>query len=198
MERKCRMKYRESGMPDEQLWNTFFNPQLILNQMDIAKDIKTLIDIGCGYGTFLIPAANLVSGTVVGIDIENEMIEACKIKVQKKNITNIDLICGDISTENTTKDLEKYKDTINYATLFNILHCEQPLNLLKNVYDIVNNNGKIGVIHWKYENTPRGPSMEIRPTPETIINWATKTGFFLEKYVELPPYHFGLVFIKKS
>jgi hypothetical protein len=46
-------------------------------------------------------------------------------------------------------------------------------------------------------NTPRGPSMEIRPTPETIIGWATKTGLSLEKYVELPPYHFGLVFIKK-
>jgi len=192
------MKYRESGMPNEQLWDTFFNSQLILNQMEIDKKIRTLIDIGCGYGTFLIPTASIISGTVVGIDIENEMIEVCKMKVHEQNITNIDLICGDISTNNTAKDLEKYKGTIDYITLFNILHCEQPLALLKNAYDIVDNNGKIGVIHWKYEDTPRGPSMEIRPIPETIIDWATKTGFSLKKYVELPPYHYGLVFIKKS
>ena len=106
------------------------------------------------------------------------------------------MICGDISTQNTIKHLEKYIGSIDYITLFNILHCEEPLTLLKNVYNIIDNKGKIGVIHWKYENTPRGPSMEIRPTYETIINWATKAGFSLERYVELPPYHYGLVFIK--
>ena len=165
--------------------------------MGIDKNTDTLIDIGCGFGTFLIPAANLVSGTVIGIDIENEMIKECNEKMQKQDIKNIELLCGDISTKNITKALGKYDGKIDYITLFNILHCEQPLDLLRNVNDIVNSNGKIGVIHWKYENTPRGPSMEIRPTPETIIGWATKTGLSLEKYVELPPYHFGLVFIKK-
>jgi hypothetical protein len=30
-----------------------------------------------------------------------------------------------------------------------------------------------------------------------IINWALKTGFTLENQVELPPFHYGLVFIKK-
>ena len=191
------MKYRESGMPNEQLWDTFFNPQQILNKMGIDKSIKTLVDIGCGYGTFLIPAANIIQGTVVGIDIESEMIEVCKMKVQEQNIDNIDLICGDISTEVTIQYLERYRGTIDYINLFNILHCEQPSDLLKNAYHIVNAIGKIGIIHWKYENTPRGPSMEIRPTPETIIGWAEKAGMSLEKYVELPPYHFGLVFMKK-
>lgn len=38
--------------------------------------------------------------------------------------------------------------------------------------------------------------MDIRPTPQMIINWANETGFVLEKQVELPPYHFGLVFRK--
>lgn len=40
--------------------------------------------------------------------------------------------------------------------------------------------------------------MEIRPKPEMIVDWAIKIGFVLERQVELPPYHFGLVFIKKS
>lgn len=192
------MKYRESGMPNEQMWDTFFNSQHILNQIDIDKNIKTLIDIGCGYGTFLIPAAKLVKNKVIGIDIENEMIETCRKKFQEQGIKNIDLLHGDISTEQTVKDLEKYKGEIDYICLFNILHCELPLDLLNAAYRILNSNGKIGVIHWKYENTPRGPSMEIRPTPEIINGWALTAGFVLEKYVELPPYHYGLVFIKKS
>ncbi|WHH60008.1 class I SAM-dependent methyltransferase [Petroclostridium sp. X23] len=190
------MKFRESGMPDEQMWDTFFTPMQTLYQLDINEDIKTLIDIGCGYGTFLIPASGLVKHKVIGIDIENEMIETCREKIQEQGIKNIELLHGDISTEQTIKDLEKHKGDIDYICLFNILHCEQPLNLLNAAYRILNNNGKIGVIHWKYENTPRGPSMEIRPTPEIINGWALKAGFVLEKFVELPPYHYGLVFTK--
>ena len=93
--------------------------------------------------------------------------------------------------------MEKYKGEIDYITLFNILHCEEPTKLLKNIYDILNNFGKIGITHWKHEKTPRGPSMEIRPTPEMIVNWALKAGFTLEKQVDLPPYHYGLIFVKK-
>jgi ubiquinone/menaquinone biosynthesis C-methylase UbiE len=192
------MKYRESGMPNEELWDTFFNPTEILNQMDINGTIRTLLDIGCGYGTFLIPAAKLVSDTVVGIDIESEMIEACRKKIDDQNIDNIELLYGDISTAETIKALGKFKGEIDYICLFNILHCEQPMVLLNAAFRILNNGGKIGVMHWKYEKTPRGPSMEIRPTPEIINEWALKSGFILEKYVELPPYHYGLVFIENQ
>jgi len=191
------MKYRESGMPSEELWDAFFTPTDILKEMDVNKGIRTLIDVGCGYGTFLLPASNLISGIVVGLDIEKDMINICQKKIHENGIKSLKLIHGDISTEDTQKTLEKYKGKIDYITLFNILHCEEPIVLLKNSYGILNKNGKIGVIHWKNEETPRGPSMEIRPKPEMIVDWAAKTGFSLVKQVELPPYHFGLVFIKK-
>lgn len=190
------MKYRQSGMPDEMLWDTFFNPTEILKQLDVNEDVTALLDIGCGYGTFLVPAAHIVKEVVIGIDIEHAMIAVCKDKIREQGSKNINLICGDISTEQTLKALEQYKGEIDYITLFNILHCEQPMNLLIASYNLLSDNGKIGVIHWTFESTPRGPSMEIRPTPERIIGWAAESGFTLYKYVELPPYHFGLVFTK--
>ena len=130
------------------------------------------------------------------LDIDYEMIEVCRNKVKDCDASKIELVHGDISTDNTIKELEKYKGEIDYITLFNILHCEEPTNLLKNIYDILNDFGRIGITHWKYEKTPRGPSMEIRPKPEMIINWALKAGFTFENQVELPPYHYGLVFMK--
>jgi len=190
------MKYRESGMPSEQMWDTFFNPIEILNKMDINNQIRTLIDIGCGYGTFLIPATQLVSGNVIGVDVDEKMIEICRNRLEDTDISNVHLIKGDISKENTIEQIKKYKSEIDYITLFNILHCEKPLDLLQSVYEILNKNGKIGVIHWKNEETPRGPSMEIRPKPENIIEWASKVGFTLKNQIDLPPYHFGLVLVK--
>lgn len=190
------MKYRESGMPSEEVWDSFFNPIEILKQMGVGNSINTMIDLGCGYGTFLLPASELVDKQVIGIDIDEEMIEVCKKKVQDRNIKNIDLISGDIANEDTLKKLYAYKSDINYITLFNILHCENPINLLRNTYEVLSEDGKIGVIHWKYEETPRGPSMEIRPKPQNIIEWASKVGFTLVDNIDVPPYHFGLIFKK--
>lgn len=189
------MKFRDSGMPDEQTWNTFFDPMSILGQMEITPDIKTLIDIGCGYGTFIIPASG-IAGQIVGVDIESKMIDACAEKLNDYGIKNIELVCGDISTVATLNFLDKYKGNVDYITLFNILHCERPHDLLNNAYDLLNVNGKIGIIHWINGETPRGPAMEIRPRPETIIGWAEKTGLTLIKEINLPPYHFGLIFKK--
>ncbi|HVI40596.1 MAG TPA: class I SAM-dependent methyltransferase [Anaerovoracaceae bacterium] len=190
------MKFRDSGMPNEQIWNTFFDPRSILRQMEVTANIKTLIDIGCGYGTFLIPASEIIAGHIVGVDIESEMIGVCAQKINEYDIKNAELICGDISTEVTLRSLDKCKGNADYITLFNILHCEQPQELLKNAYNLLNINGKVGVIHWIYGETPRGPALEVRPIPETIIDWAEKAGFVLTKKVDLPPYHFGLIFKK--
>ncbi len=190
------MKYRESGMPSEELWQSFFNPVDILKQMGVDKNIRILIDIGCGYGTFLIPATELVNMNVIGIDVDEKLIDVCRNKIKEANISNVQLINGDISTEETIEKLKIHQSEIDYVTLFNILHCEKPLELLKNVYDVLNKNGIVGVIHWINEETPRGPSMEIRPKAENIVDWALKVGFTFKKQIDLPPYHFGLVFEK--
>ena len=190
------MKYRESGMPDESLWDTFFTPTEILQQMGIGQQVKVLIDVGCGYGTFLVPAAGMVRDKVVGIDIDPAMIDICRQKVRESGLAKIELVHGDIATAETLHNLAKYKGQIDYVTLFNILHCEEPITLLQKAHVLLSPGGRIGVIHWKNENTPRGPSMDIRPTPDMIIAWASQVGFDLDRQIDLPPYHFGLVFQK--
>lgn len=189
------VKYRESGMPDENLWNTFFDPVKILNLMEIDREPNILLDIGCGYGTFLFPASKIVK-KVIGIDIDKKMIEFCENQAMNNGYKNIELITGDISQDKTIEILKPYINKIDYITLFNILHCEEPIKLLKAVFDILKVGGKIGVIHWKYEKTPRGPSMEIRPKQENIILWAKSVGFELMKQIDLPPYHYGIIFNK--
>ncbi|WP_026395797.1 class I SAM-dependent methyltransferase [Acetobacterium malicum] len=191
------MKYRESGMPSEATWDAFFKPIDMINKIGINSQIRTLIDIGCGYGIFLLPIAEIVSSKAIGIDIDDAMIEVCRDKITEHNSSKIQLINGDICNDSTLNMLNNYKGEIDFITLFNILHCEEPITLLKNAYNILNDDGRIAITHWKYEKTPRGPSMEIRPKPEMIIKWALKAGLALDKHVDLPPYHYGLVFIKK-
>lgn len=57
------MKYRDSGMPNEEMWSNFFNPSEILSKMEVDNSIHALLDIGCGYVTFLIVTVFAIRGS---------------------------------------------------------------------------------------------------------------------------------------
>lgn len=185
------MKVREGGMPAEEMWKSFFDPELILKELSLGSDCKTVVDFGCGYGTFTIPAARMTKGVVYGFDIEADLIDVCKSKAQASGLTNVRCQQRDFILEGTG-----LPDQIaDYAMMFNILHTENPVALLQEAYRILTPLGKIGVIHWNYDpTTPRGPSMDIRPRPEQCQEWVKLAGFELVRpQVNLPPYHYGMV-----
>ena len=152
-----------------------------------------MADFGCGYGTFTIPAARIISGKIYAFDIEPEMIKAVKRKAKTLNLGNVEAIVRDFISEGSgLKDA-----SVDYVFLFNILHLEKPESLLKESYRILKPGGKVGIIHWNYDSTtPRGPPMEIRPRPEQCRSWAESVGFIFDQKLDLKPYHYGLVLIK--
>jgi len=188
------MKTRESGMPEEEVWKEFFNPEKILEIMEVNGKVKDVADFGCGYGTFTIPVAKIVKGKIYAIDIEPEMVKETKRKAGENGLKNIEAITRDFLGKGTGLE----NGSVDYVMLFNILHAEKPEKLLKEAYRILRDDGKVGIIHWNYENTPRGPSMEIRPKPEQCINWAIQTGFNNPRRYDLKPYHYGIVMNKNK
>jgi len=89
---------------------------------------------------------------------------------------------------------------VDYVMLFNILHAENPVNLLREAWRILAPGGHTGIIHWNYDpETPRGPPMAIRPRPENCLLWIKEAGFVIEKkHINLPPYHYGILARKKT
>ena len=81
-------------MPDEAMWKTFFNPSMILRSMEVDSSVHQYLDIGCGYGTFLFPASDIVK-KATGYDIDEQMIQHClKLKYTYQK-SNIELVLGD-------------------------------------------------------------------------------------------------------
>ena len=138
-----------------------------------------------------------MTGRVIGIDIDPEMIVSTRAKAAEMGLNNVVLQERDFLAEGTGCP----DDSVGYVMLFNILHIEEPTALLREAFRIVRPSGKLGVIHWKYDpNTPRGPSLEIRPRPEKCREWAESVGFrfIREETLCCCSYHFGLVFEKPS
>ena len=90
------MKFRESGMPNEEMWDTFFSPEQVLVKLGLKQECDLLVNVGCGYGTFLVPAAKYIRGKVIGIDVDHEMIGICKQKVENADLKNVELWKRDI------------------------------------------------------------------------------------------------------
>lgn len=190
------MKIRESGMPEETYWETFFDPQFIFSNLLFDNTIKDAVEFGSGYGTFTIPAAKIIKGNLYALDIDDDMIEQLNKKISGENLSNIILSQIDFVREKTKLN----DDSIDYVMLFNILHAEKPVELLNEAYRILKHGGKVGIIHWNYSaETPRGPSLEIRPKPEHCIAWIQSAGFNLASdIIPLPPYHYGIVGMKTT
>ena len=189
------MKGRESGMPEKESWEKFFNPEAILKTLGLDKTVRDVVEFGCGYGTFTIPTAKAVKGTVYAIDIEKEMIVLTEKEAQKHGLNNVKTILCDFMVNSTGLK----NASVDYVMLFNILHITNPDILLNESYRIIRPEGKIGIIHWNYDpSTPRGPSMDIRPKPEQCIAWAEEAGFINPKQYDLKPYHYGIVMRKEG
>ncbi len=188
------MKVRDSGMPEEKLWNSLFNVELILAQLGIDSSIATLVEVGCGYGTFTIPAAKLITGNLYTFDIEFTMTTLLSSKLEEQNSTNIIIANRDLLKDTTGLKT----NSVDYVMLFNILHHEAPKEFLDEAYRILKPNGKVGVIHWRSDiETARGPDLSIRPKGEDIVDLLYPSQFLVSKALFiLEPYHYGLLLSK--
>ncbi len=178
-------------MPDEKRWASFFEPKVILDRLGLRALSGDVVEFGCGYGTFTIPVARRTTGTVHAFDIEPDMVALVRAKAV--DFPNIRAELRDVVAFGTGLADE----SAGYVMLFNILHAEEAPAMLAEARRVLRPGGRLGVIHWNYdENTPRGPTMEIRQRPEECRDLAMSAGFELlpPGIIALPPYHYGMTF----
>ena len=188
------MKARESGMPDEVYWNTFFDAESAIKRMFGAGGCRgDAIEFGSGYGTFTLAAARHTAGTVFALDIEPELIAHVRQCAATQGITNIQATLRDFVTEGTGLA----PATQAHAMIYNLLHLEAPMTLLAEAYRVLQPGGRLSVMHWRRDiPTPRGPSLDIRPSPTQCKVWIAAAGFAHIEDIDVTdccPYHFGIV-----
>lgn len=139
------MKGRQSGMPTEEVWSSFFDFECILSKLGCDERCGDVVEFGCGYGHFTEAAAEKITGTVYAVDIENEIIEATRSRLAKSGLLNVEVEQGDFLAHGCGRP----DASVDFAMLFNILHIEEPAELLQEARRVLVPGGG----HWNLSKT---------------------------------------------
>lgn len=181
-------------MPAEAAWGSYFDGEKTIELLFDGRDVDgDTADFGCGYGTFTIPAAERTRGIVTALDIEPPMVRLVAKKAADLALTNVRAVVRDFVRYGTGLPGASQA----HAMIFNLLHVEDPLSLLREARRILRDDGVVSVIHWRSDiPTPRGPPLEIRPSPEQCGEWLYSAGFAAVRAINIAdacPYHFALI-----
>ena len=115
------MKVRDSGMPQKDYWNSFFDSKKLIDKLFYNKIIdENITEFGCGYGTFTIPASFYTTKNIYALDIEDDLIKELRSEAINLNIKNI--ICKKIDLSIKTDCSYEPEIAFNFFCSFSVNH----------------------------------------------------------------------------
>ena len=134
---------------------------------------ETVGDIGCGPGYFTLPLAKaLVNGKVYALDIDDEMVAACRQRVSQARLGNVEVVqCYEY-------DFPIHPASLDGAFLaFVVQQSPDKPRFLSAVRRLIQPKGWCVVLDWYRKETGTGPPLERRVDPGELEQMARQAGF---------------------
>jgi SAM-dependent methyltransferase len=183
-------------MPTAGWWEALWpNPAGVLASVEIRRGVDA-VDLCSGDGWFTLHIAKFAKH-VVAIDIDAAMLEVARHRLIEGGVSNCSYRQGDAYRIGA---LAGPSDFVFMANAFHGVP-DRP-RLSRAVCETMNPAGLFAIVNWHKrprEETmvlgePRGPRTELRMSPEETVAAVEAGGMKFKKLVEVPPYHYGVVF----
>ena len=130
-------------------------------------------------------------GLVYAEDVQPEMIEAIRRRVQRENFTNVRTVLGTTKDSRLPHDLDAI--LINWA----YSEMENPVAVLKDAAQSLKPKGRIGIVDFSPGAGGPGTEPDQRVDPDTVIKEGTAAGLKVISRENVPPFMFMVVLGKK-
>jgi len=168
-------------------------PDTALDVMKIARG-STVADIGAGSGFMTMRLATRVGpeGTVYANDIQPEMLQILKGRIDRAHVTNVVLVQGAVDNPKlpaSTMDLELMVDVYHELS--------QPQEMLRGLRTALKPDGRLVLLEYRKED----PSIPIKPDHKMSVREAKieveAEGFALARVDESLPRQHILIFARR-
>lgn len=189
--------FEGTEMPTAGWWEALWpNPGWVIAAVGIDGGMD-VIDLCCGDGWFTLHTAK-VARRVIAVDIDPEILQVAQHRLTQAAIYNCDFVVG--NAYRLQNLAPRNVDFVFMANAFHGVH-DKP-RLVRAVSAVLKAGGRFAIVNWhqrpREETTvlgePRGPSTGLRLSPEQTMETVEAGGLTLVRRMEIPPYHYGLVF----
>jgi ubiquinone/menaquinone biosynthesis C-methylase UbiE len=134
----------------------------------------TVLDLGTGSGAYL-PWLSEVTGpdgTVIAADINDKMLSMALEYVRGNDTKRVVLL------KNEPASLQVVSGSVDRVLIVSSLHeFSRPADMLVETNRLLAEEGRIGILEWRYEEMEEGPPLEHRLEPATVKEWLDQGGF---------------------
>ena len=163
----------------------------VLATIPILKHHR-VVDVGCGPGYFTVPLAKYVfDGKVVALDVQPEMVDACKERVEAARLTNVEFgISEEVKLPVETGSV----DGAFMAFVFQEVSSRK--RLLREVSRTLKKGGWLTIMEWHKVETDYGPPLKRRIPEEDMRKMTEDVGMRYTARLDLNPEHYMIVMRK--
>jgi ubiquinone/menaquinone biosynthesis C-methylase UbiE len=147
-------------------------PADVMQRMRLSKR-DVLVDVGAGIGYFSLPFSAKV-GEVVAVDIEPKMLRVLEERAARRGRRNIRALVGDALSLPLP---DRSADRVFVAFVYHELAL--PALVLEEFSRVLRPGGRLTVVEFQKWETPFGPPVEERKTPQHVERRARKR-FWME------------------
>ncbi|MCK5590893.1 MAG: methyltransferase domain-containing protein [Candidatus Pacebacteria bacterium] len=173
----------------------FANPEGNVEQLGQIDAMK-VADFGAGVGAYTIPLAKSVGdfGRVYAIEVQKDLLPKIKNIAIEQNLTNVEVLWGDIERVGATKLSDKSIDIVVVANV--IFAVEDKLGLVNEAHRVLVPKGKVLLVDWRDSYGGLGPQPDRIVSPEDARQYFEKAGFVYEKSIQTGDQHYGFIMSK--
>ena len=188
--------FEGTEMPTAGWWEALWpDPAGVLDKLGLEPAMEA-IDLCSGDGWFTLHIAK-IARRVTAIDIDRRFLDIARGYLDKNGVTNCSFVYGD------AYDIAKLAPPADFVFLANVLHGvpDKP-RLAGAIRQALKPGGRLAIVNWhqrprqetKIIGEARGPKTELRMSPEQTVKVIEAGRLKFTRLVELPPYHYGIVF----
>jgi ubiquinone/menaquinone biosynthesis C-methylase UbiE len=163
---------------------------LMLTNLGVKRGM-TVCDMGCGNGFYSLQLAKMVGekGSVLGVDIQPEMLKLLRERMEKQGIENVTPILGSLHNPHLPKG------QVDLILLVDVYHeFSHPAHMLDAMLDSLAPGGQIVLLEYREED----PDVPIKPlhkmSKKQVKKELTANGFKLVKEFDKLPWQHMLFF----